>query len=77
MNTITNDEMQSVISLNGLGKYLDEVIKRFYGAGRLLLLPALLGIRSIDCDLLDVFCCDSSLLTINYRVGDLAVIVNH
>ncbi len=65
----------SVVSLNELGEYLDEVIKRFYGAGRLLLLPALLNMRSVDCELLGRLCCDGSSLTINYRVGDFVSVI--
>ena len=67
-------EVIDVVNLSELGEYLDDVVRRFYGAARLLLLPAVVNTRIINCDLLHRFCCDDSLLTINYRVGGIMII---
>ncbi|WP_243665671.1 hypothetical protein [Vulcanisaeta sp. JCM 16159] len=61
-------EFNNVVSLTGLGDYLDSMIRGFYGASRLLLLPAITGINKVNCELLNSFCCSDGLLTVNYRV---------
>lgn len=58
-----------------LSMRINDALTKFYGASRLLLLPALTGLRTINCGLLSVFCCGDGLLTVNYRVGDRLTVV--
>jgi len=68
------DKTVNVVNLGELGKYLDDVVTKLYGASRLLLLPAILNTRVVNCNLLRKFCCDGSLLALNYKVGGVTVV---
>jgi hypothetical protein len=67
-------ELMGVVSLGELGEYLDSVVNNFYGAARLLLLPAIMNIRVISCESLRRFCCDGYSFTVNYSVGGIAIV---